>query len=144
MKELNQENRLDCVVDSGTIFSKRDMIRILRDLDRVEYVDLIDSIVVSKGIGFVIEVYANNYDSTLIFNNRLHINVNGFDFIKIKSAPNKQVDLISGHRAIRLTPVESTENENTSRIEEEIDEQRITIASQLACGDDEDLTLFPD
>ena len=139
MKNTDTEDQIVCLVDYGIIHAKRDMIRILRDLDRVEYVDLIDNITVAKGEGYVVEVYANSCDSTIVFNSRLHINVNGFDFLKISSVPVKVIDLISGHRIIRLKPLPSLHSTSQSAIEEEIDEQRIAITSQLACDNEVDI-----
>ena len=140
--EIISENQISCLVEQGIIYSKRDMIRILRDLDRVLYVDLIDNASVADGEGYVVEVYANSYDSTLVFNHRLHINVNSFDFLKITSQPDKLVELISGHRIIKLKPLTNILLANQSHIEEAIDEQRITIASQLACDDEVDLNYY--
>lgn len=139
MKNIDTENQISCLVNYGIIYSKRDMIRVLRDLDRVEYIDLIDNLAVAQGEGYVIEVYANGYDSTIVFNNRLHINVNGFDFLKMKSDPDKIVELVSGHRIIKLKPLTNALVTNQSAIEEEIDEQRIAIASQLACDNEVDI-----
>ena len=138
----NIDSQISCLVEQGIIYSKRDMIRILRDLDRVNYTDLIDNLSVAYGEGYVVEVYANSFDSTLVFNNRLHINVNSFDFLKISSEPEKTVELISGHRIIKLKPLTNILQANQSRIEEEIDEQRITIASQLACDDEVNLNYL--
>ena len=140
--ECNTENQISCLVEQGIIYSKRDMVRILRDLDRVLYVDLIDNASVANGEGYVVEVYANGFDSTLVFNNRLHINVNSFDFLKISSQPEKAVELISGHRVIKLKPLTNILQANQSRIEEEIDEQRIAIASQLALDDEVNLNYL--
>lgn len=142
MNNINNENQISCLVEQGIIYSKRDMIRILRDLDRVLYVDLIDNASVANGEGYVVEVYANSYDSTLVFNHRLHINVNSFDFLKIISQPEKLVELISGHRIIKLKPLTNILLANQSHIEEAIDEQRITIASQLACDDEVNLNYL--
>ena len=139
MKNVDTENQISCLVDYGIVYSKRDMIRILRDLDRVEYTDLVDSVLVAKGEGYVIDVYANSFDSTLIFNNRLHINVNGFDFLKITTSQKKIVELISGHRTIKLVPLTNILKTNQAAIEEEIDEQRIVLASQLACDNEVDI-----
>ena len=142
MESINTDNQISCLVEQGIIYSKRDMIRILRDLDRVLYVDLIDNASVANGEGYVVEVYANSFDSTLVFNNRLHINVNSFDFLKITTQPDRLVELISGHRVIKLKPLTNILQANQSRIEEEIDEQRITIASQLACDDEVNLNYL--
>ena len=148
MKNPSTENQISCLVDFGMIYSKRDMIRLLRDLDRVEYVDLIDNLAVAQGEGYIVEVYANNHDSTIVFNHRLHINVNGFDFLKIRSNPDKTVELVSGHRVIKLKPLTNILITNRSAVEEEIDEQRVAIASQLACDNEVDLDYsseqFPD
>lgn len=139
MKNTDTENQISCLIEYGIVYSKRDMIRVLRDLDRVEYVDLIDNLTVAQGEGYVVEVYANSYDSTIVFNHKLHINVNGFDFLKIKSNPDKWVELISGHRIIKLKPLTNILLSNQAAIEEEIDEQRVMIASQLACDNEVDI-----
>lgn len=144
MKDINTENQISCLVESGIVYSKRDMIRVLRDLDRVQYVDLIDNAQVAHGEGYVVEVCANGYDSTLVFNNRLHINVNGFDFLKIKTNPGRIVELISGHRIIRLKPLTNILLANQAQIEEDIDEQRIALTSQLACDNEVDVNYFSD
>ena len=142
MNNNDIDNQISCLVESGIIYSKRDMIRILRDLDRVSYTDLIDNLSVAQGEGYVVEVYANSFDSTLVFNNRLHINVNSFDFLKITSRPDKLVELISGHRIIKLKPLTNILLANQSHIEEEIDEQRVAIASQMACDNEVDLNYL--
>lgn len=142
MKNVETENQISCLVDSGIVYSKRDMIRILRDLDRVEYLDLIDSLPVAQGEGYIIEVCANGFDSTLVFNHRLHINVNGFDFLKIRSIPEKLVELISGQRVIKLKPLTNILRVNQAAIEEEIDEQRLALTSQLACDNEVDVNYL--
>ena len=139
MKISDLENQISCLVDYGIVYSKRDMIRILRDLDHVEYADLIDNLSVANGEGYIVEVYANSYDSTIVFNHKLHINVNSFDFLKIKTEPNKVVELISGHRVIKLKPKTNILLVNQAAIAEELDEQRIALASQLACDNETDL-----
>ena len=144
MKNVETENQISCLVDAGIVYSKRDMVRVLRDLDKVQYVDLIDNIAVAQGEGYIVEVCANSFDSTLVFNHRLHINVNGFDFLKIRSNPEKIVELISGQRVIKLKPLTNILTTNQAAIEEEIDEQRITLASQLACDNEVDLNYFSD
>ena len=142
MNSTDIDNQISCLVEAGIIYSKRDMIRILRDLDRVCYTDLIDNLSVAQGEGYVVEVYANSFDSTLVFNNRLHINVNSFDFLKIISQPEKSVELISGHRIIKLKPLTNILLANQSQIEEDIDEQRVAIASQMACDNEVDLNYL--
>lgn len=139
MRNIEGENQISCLVNYGIVYSKRDMLRILRDLDYVEYVDLIDNLTVAKGEGYVVDVYSNGFDSTVIFHNRIHVNVNGFDFLKIRSEPEHLVELISGHRVIKLKPLPSHVLSSKSAIEEEIDEQRISIASQLACENEVEL-----
>ncbi|MBI2995250.1 MAG: hypothetical protein HYY52_00870 [Candidatus Melainabacteria bacterium] len=138
MKSADIENQIPCLVEYGIVYSKRDMIRVLRGLDQVEYTDLIDNVVVANGEGYVAEVYANSYDSTIVFNHRLHVNVNSFDFLKIKSKPD-QVELISGDRIIKLIPLTNILKVNQAAIEEEIDEQRAALAGQMACDNEVDL-----
>lgn len=136
MTSIHEENQISCLVEYGTIYSKRDMIRILRDLDLVKYSDYVGSEEVAYGEGYVVEVYANSFDSTIIFNNRLHINVNSFDLLKLKTSPVKELTLISGHRTIKLIPLTNVLETEKERLEEEIDEQRIILASQMACDNE--------
>ena len=138
-KNIEVENQISCLVNSGIVYSKRDMIRILRDLDQVAYEDFVDESLVASGQGYVMDVYANGFDSTLVFNNRLHLNVNSFDYLKIKTNPRKLVELVSGHRIIKLYPLLNTQKTEQSQIEEEIDEQRLMTISQLACDNEVDL-----
>ena len=144
MKNTETENQISCLVEYGIIYSKRDMIRILRDLEYVQYSDLVDNALVAQGEGYVIEVIANSFDSTLIFNNRLHINVNGFEFLKIKTNPKKEIELISGHRTIKLSPIPNPNKTEGSHIEEDIDEQRLAFTSQFACDNEVDLNYYSD
>ena len=51
MRNVDIENQISCLVEYGVIYSKRDMIRILRDLDRVEYFDLVDNAEITRGEG---------------------------------------------------------------------------------------------
>lgn len=139
MRNTDAENKIPCLVDYGIIYSKRDMIRILRDLDNVQYIDLIDNVTVAHGDGYLVEVFANAYDSTLIFNNRLHINVNGFEILKMKTEPEKLVELVSGHRTIKLKPLPAPSTVSHNHIEEDIDEQRIALAAQMACDNEVDI-----
>lgn len=143
MKNISEENKITCVVEYGTLATKRDMIRVLRDLDKVQYIDLINNVIVSKGEGFVIEVYSNSFDSTIIFNERLHLNVNAFDYLTVTTDPQKEVILVSEYRKIKLLPI-SSPHFNQAELEEDIDEQRVATMSQLACDNEEELDYFTD
>ena len=143
MKHISEENKITCVVEYGTLATKRDMIRVLRDLDKVQYTDLINNVIVSKGEGFVIEVYSNSFDSTIIFNERLHLNVNAFDYLTVTTDPQKEITLVAEHRKIKLLPI-SSPHFNQAELEEDIDEQRIATMSQLACDNEEELDYFAD
>ena len=140
MNNLDDENQISCLVDFGTVYAKRDMARILRDLEKVQYYDFIDDALVASGEGYMVEVYANSFDSTVIFNHRIHVNVNSFDYLKLRTTPKKEVELFSGHRVIRLLPLTSILDSNKAAVEEEMDEQRIALTSQMACDNEVDLS----
>lgn len=98
----DKEKQIPCFVGTGVIASKKDMLRILRGLDYVKYTELIDGNVQTEDEAFVVEVFSSDTDGTLIFNRRIHLNVKNFEYLKIKGNQPGVIELIEGHRTLRL------------------------------------------
>ncbi len=109
MLDSSSDSRLPapCIVDIGTIVNKRDMQRILSDLDRVRYVYIQEGKPQSRGEGRVMEVFADPGQLTAIANQSIYINVCSFDYLELRQGPKSEAifDLIEGDRQLRLTPV---------------------------------------
>lgn len=101
-----REQQIPCIVGSGVLTSKKDMMRLLRGFDHVLYTDILDEKVQSKEEAFVVEVFCDDHESTIVFNRRMYINVENFEYLKIiKSLPGI-VELIEGHRTLRIEAAE--------------------------------------
>jgi len=97
-----REKQIPCIVGSGVVTSKKDMMRVLRGFDHVLYADILDDKVQSKEEAFVVEVFCNDHESTIVFNRRMHLNVQNFEYLKIiKNLPGA-IELIEGHRTLRI------------------------------------------
>ncbi|MGF1539137.1 MAG: hypothetical protein ACFCU5_01590 [Pleurocapsa sp.] len=108
---MNQPQRLNslpapCIVDTGIIVNQDDIQRLLQDLNRVRYVHLIDDRIHSEGKGFIKEIFSDPFQSTLIANNNLYINLQSFDYLKLSKSTDKQTKfvLIQDNRQLHLIP----------------------------------------
>ena len=72
-----------CLVDTGIVVNKRDMQRILADLGRVVYRHEQDETVLSEGEGYVIEVFSDPTQATIVTNQTLYLNVQSFDCLEL-------------------------------------------------------------
>lgn len=97
-----REKQIPCIVGKGVVTSKKDMMRVLRGFDHVKYTDIIDQKVQSEDEAYVVEVFCNDIESTIIFNRRIHINVTNFEFLTIIENLPGVVELVEGHRTLRL------------------------------------------
>jgi len=98
-----------CIVDSGIIVNKVDMLRLLKGLSHVRYIYRQDDQVTSTGEGRIMEAFADANQATLVANHSLYLNVYSFDYLEMVS---------SGH----------TETANTKSIESETARARTTFA----------------
>lgn len=96
-----------CIIDTGTIVNKQDMLRLLADLSRVRYIHTQDGILASEGEGCVLEVFADPTRATLIANHTLYLNVCSFDCMELGQSPDQEAwfDLIQEGRHLRLIPL---------------------------------------
>lgn len=107
MDERERRNQIPCIVDTGIVASRKDMLRILRDLGQVRYVDTHRGHERAEGEGVVTSVFAHPSSATIFVNKRLYINVNGFDFLRLGQMPDgsASLELVDAERSIRLMPV---------------------------------------
>ncbi|MCE2928568.1 MAG: hypothetical protein LW817_02935 [Candidatus Caenarcaniphilales bacterium] len=97
-----REKQIPCIVGNGVLTSKKDMMRLLRGFDHVVYTDVIDDKTQSKEEAYVVEVFCNDYESTIVFNRRMYINVENFEYLKIVKSLPGIIELIEGHRTLRI------------------------------------------
>lgn len=69
-----------CIVDNGILVNKRDIYRLLSDLGRVRYFDIVEGQVQRQGEGYVMEVFQDATAATLVANRSLYLNLNSFDY----------------------------------------------------------------
>ncbi|HEY9761863.1 MAG TPA: hypothetical protein V6D07_05020 [Trichocoleus sp.] len=106
-----------CLVDVGTVINKTDMLRLLQDLGQVRYTHTQDERIISEGEGYVMEVFADPQQSTLVANRTLYLNVQSFDCLEMGQLENDQThfDLVQDNRRLRLVPLTDPLREQTSR-----------------------------
>jgi hypothetical protein len=106
-----------CIVDTGLIVHKRDMLRLLADLGRVHYIYEQDGAVISEGEGYVVEVFSDAVQSTLVVNNTLYLNVQSFDYLELQRSPQHSAvfDLIQSDWHLRLYPLSNPLQDQTAR-----------------------------
>ncbi len=109
---MNQHQRhqpipAPCIVDNGTIVNKDDIKRLLNDLCHVHYVHTIDNKIQSEGKGYVLEVFTDSKQSTLIANGNLYLNIQSFDCLQLSQSLEQEAyfDLIQDNRQLRLIPI---------------------------------------
>ena len=72
-----------CIVDSGTVVNKQDMRRVLCDLGPVQYRYTQGEHCISEGEGYVVEVFADPNEATLVTNHSLYLNICSFDYLEL-------------------------------------------------------------
>jgi hypothetical protein len=117
----DKENQIPCIVGSGVVTSKKDMMRVLRGFDHVKYSDIIDEKVQSEDEAFVVEVFCNDTESTIVFNRRIHINVENFEYLRMIQSLPGVVELIEGHRTLRLESASDPFNNKDVLLSESIE-----------------------
>lgn len=100
-----REKQIPCIVGVGVITSKKDMMRLLRGFDHVKYTDVIDDKIQSEEEAYVVEVFSSETESTVVFNRRMHINVENFEYLRLLNNLPGTIELIEGHRTLRIEAV---------------------------------------
>jgi hypothetical protein len=98
-----------CIIDSGIIVNKEDMRRLLNDVGRVHYLHTLDGLIQSEGEGWIMEIFADATQSTLVANHALYLNLHSFDYLILDSNDEEQTcfELVQENRHLRLTPLSS-------------------------------------
>lgn len=106
---FNTQTPAPCIVDVGTLVNKRDMQKIIADLDHVRYIYIQNGKPMSRGEGYVVEVFADPQQSTVVANHSLYINVCSFDCLELKEGVRAETyfDLVQENRLLRLIPMTS-------------------------------------
>lgn len=109
---MSQDSSLDqlpapCIIDCGTVINKDDIRRLLNDLGRVKYIHTLDGRIESEGEGWVIEVFCDPQQATLVANGSLYLNVQSFDYLELNISPEHQpyFNLVQDNRQLRLIPL---------------------------------------
>lgn len=116
--QINYRVSAPCIIDTGIILNKRDMQKLLVDLSRVRYHHIQDGQICSEGEGYILEVFANPQQATLVANHTLYLNVYSFDYLELKQSPEKETyfDLVQeGGRLLRLIPLTNPLQEQYNR-----------------------------
>jgi len=87
--------------------NKSDMLRLLQDLGQVRYQHFQDGELLTEGGGFVMEVFTDGQQATLVANHTLYLNVCSFDFLEMGKVNVDQsyFDLVQDNRRLRLLPI---------------------------------------
>ncbi|MGF1569340.1 MAG: hypothetical protein ACFCVD_14945 [Nodosilinea sp.] len=106
-----------CLIDTGVVVNKDDMVRLLQDLGQVQYRHFQGDAVVSEGHGLVMEVFADGQQATLVANHTLYINVYSFDFLEMGQVEANQshFDLVQDNRRLRLVPMSDPMHDHLKR-----------------------------
>ena len=96
-----------CIIDVGIIINNDDIKRLLNDLGRVRYIHTIDEHIQSEGEGWIVEVFSDPHQATIIANGSIYLNVQSFDYLQLHRSPTQETyfDLIQDHRCLRLIPI---------------------------------------
>ena len=95
-----------CIVDSGIICHKADMLRILRGLRQVSYIHRQDKTITNKGEGCVAEVFCDPTQATIVANRSLYLNVHSFDYLElITNGEETSFALVQDDRCLCLMPL---------------------------------------
>ena len=96
-----------CIIESGIIVNKEDMRRLLNDLGHVHYIHTLDGKLQNEDKGWVLEVFSDPHQSTLVVNHNLYINIQSFDYLQLHQSPKQETyfDLIQDNRQLRLIPL---------------------------------------
>jgi hypothetical protein len=84
------------------------MQRALSDLGQVNYYYQLDGISQAQGQGWILDVFSDPQQATIVTNQSLYLNVNSFDYLEI-SLDNQGktiVDLWQESRQLRLMPLD--------------------------------------
>lgn len=109
MSDRRPQSTPPCIINEGTVFRKKDMLRALETLDTVRFEQVVDGHMISCGQAVIAGIFASRASATLLVNAYLYLNINSFDYLRfyINPAGETMVELTSDAMMLRLTAVES-------------------------------------
>lgn len=110
MLDRSSEPRLPapCIIETGILVNKRDMLCLLGDLTQVRYIDIQDGQPQHQGEAYVIEVFIDPTRSTMLANRSLYLNLASFDYLELKKDETSQLthfELVQDTRCLQLVPL---------------------------------------
>jgi hypothetical protein len=132
-----------CLIDTGILVNKQDIIRLLSDLTHVQYIHWQDGEIKSQGEGYILDVFADPQRSTLIANHAVYINVYSFDYLELKQSANQEAyfDLVQEGLMLRLTPLSNPLKQERTRVEDNLDLETMVaelLTAKLDAEQDDD------
>ena len=119
-----------CVVSTGILVNKSDMKRLLQDLAWVRYAHYLDGEVKEEGEGWVVEVFDDEQQATLVVNQSLYLNLHSFDYLALKKTETGKTyfELVQDNRVLRLDVAEKPHSQpfNSKTIPESTLEEMVT------------------
>jgi len=95
-----------CIIDNGLIVNQEDIYRLLNDLGHVRYYHYLDGQCSGEGEGYIVEIFNDNYQATLIANQTIYINLASFDYLQLETKQEQTYfKLIQEERTLSLVPV---------------------------------------
>jgi hypothetical protein len=113
----NQSLPAPCIIDTGILVNKRDMQRLLSDLSRVRYIHEEDGQILRQGEGYILEVFADPCQSTIVANQTLYLNVHSFDYLELTQSESGECcfSLVQDQRRLKLMPLSNPIQEHANR-----------------------------
>jgi hypothetical protein len=98
-----------CVVEQGILVNKDDIKRALGDLGQVNYSYQLDGQCQGSGQGWILDVFSDLKQATIVMNQSLYLNVNSFDYLQLSVNEQGQtlIDLWQDGRQLRLIPLDN-------------------------------------
>jgi hypothetical protein len=98
------------VIESGILVNKEDIKRLINDLTHVRYIHTLDGKTQNQGKGWILEVFNDPCQATVVVNSSLYINIQSFDYLQITQVSPQETyfDLIQDSRQLRLIPLITT------------------------------------
>jgi len=98
-----------CIIEQGILVNKDDIRRVLSDLGQVNYSYQLDGQCQGSGQGWILDVFCDLKQATIVMNQSLYLNVNSFDYLQLGVNDQGQtlIDLWQDNRQLRLIPLDS-------------------------------------
>jgi hypothetical protein len=98
-----------CIVHDGTLINHDDIRRLLGTLHHVHYIHKIDGVILDEGEGWIMEIFSDPQQSTLVSNGILHLNLQSFDYLELHQDQEQRAcyTLVQDHRRLEIRPLKT-------------------------------------